>query len=131
MNNLEELQYLLSMFAVFHDSIMGAFGGFISYLFDYIKAGKAKDKGKRVTFVFRWSSLLTMTLMGAFVAGALGTMLNSGAFARDVFVAFSGLCAYQIIYIADSKFPAYIMNLMLNRGNSGGSSCENKDNNKK
>ena len=100
---------------VLHDARLGAIGGFIAYMFDYIKAVRAIDSGVEVSFVFRWSSLFILVIMGAFVAHLVGTVIGSETYARDIVIALSGMTAYNIIFLADSRFAEVIMNKFLGK----------------
>ncbi len=94
------------------DVILGMAGGTIAYLFDYSKAKREGDE----TFVFLVSSMIINMMLGAFVAYMFGSSLPSDMEYRDAIIGLSGLTAYNIILLAESKFASWIIEKITNKG---------------
>ena len=87
------------------DIMLGMAGGMIAYLFDYSKAKREGD----VEFKFMVSSMVINMLLGAFVAYIVGSTLSSDIAYRDAIIGLSGVTAYNIIFLAESKFAKWVI----------------------
>ncbi len=87
------------------DILLGVVGGLVAYLFDYTKAKRNGDD----EFVFQFTSMLVNIVLGAFVAYIVGTTLDTDIRYRDAIIGLSGVTAYNIIYLAESKFAEWII----------------------
>jgi len=95
---------LFTYIVLFKDIVLGALGGMIVYLFDYSKA-----KRMNIPFTFMFSSMIVNMALGAFVAYIVGTVIPMGTYARDAMVGLSGVTAYNILMLAESRFAGLIM----------------------
>lgn len=103
MINPENLKSFFFLIDLIRDILLGAVGGFASYLFD-IK--KARDKGEPVNF-----SLVTLAInvfLGCFVGYLVGTLLEPKIMGRDAIVSFSGFTAFGILVFIQSKFAEWL-----------------------
>ncbi len=101
----EDIVTITNILIAFKDIILGVAGGAVAYLFDYIKS----RRNDQVGFPFMPSSMLINMLLGAFVAYTVGTLLPLDITGRDAMVGFSGLTAYNILLVAESKFAEWII----------------------
>lgn len=93
------------------DIVLGMTGGMIAYLFDYSKARRTGDE----SFQFMVSSMLINMALGAFVAYTVGTMLPADISYRDAIIGFSGVTAYNILLLAESKFAEWLISKLTNK----------------
>ena len=107
----ESISIYLKVLEATKDVALGAIGGLIAYLVDYITAQKKKDKGEEIVFVFRFTSLFINMALGAFVAYIVGGLLDEdfGRY-RDALIGLSGVSAYQILILSEHKFATFIVN---------------------
>jgi uncharacterized membrane protein YuzA (DUF378 family) len=109
-NNQETINILQQLLTNSKDIILGALGGLVAYLLDYITAQRKKDNGENVMFVFRYTSLFINMILGAFVAHIVGSALSEDfSRYRDAIIGLSGVTAYQILILAESRFAKYIV----------------------
>jgi len=90
------------------DLLLGLSGGAVSYIFDYSKAKRSGD----IEFKFRLSSLFVNMTLGAFVGYSMGNLLENDMHGRDALVAFSGVAAFNILLIAESRLAGIIFDLV-------------------
>ena len=96
---------VVAVVIVVKDVLLGMAGGAIAYLFDY---SRAKREGN-VQFTFMFSSMIINVLLGAFVAYVVGSMIPLDTYGRDAMVGLSGVTAYNIILLAESKFASWLV----------------------
>jgi len=94
------------------DIVLGLAGGMVAYLFDYSRASREGD----TQFVFRFSSMIINMLLGAFVAYTVGTLLPTDISYRDAVIGFSGVTAYNILLIAESRFANWVIDKIMGKG---------------
>ena len=113
----ESIGIYMKIFDSLKDILIGAIGGMIGYLLDYITAQKKKDNGEKVIFIFRYTSLFINMILGAFVAHIVGDILNEdfGDY-RNAIIGLSGVTSYQILILAESKFVNYIVDKVIKKG---------------
>lgn len=87
------------------DVVLGFVGGAVAYLFDYTRAKRNGNK----EFKFVFTSMLINMCLGAFVAYSVGSFISSDTTGRDAIVGFSGVTAYNIILLAESRFAQWII----------------------
>lgn len=104
MLNPDNLKGAIVILEMLRDVLLGAIGGFIAYLFDYQRAKKDGD----TKFIFKFSSLTINMALGAFVAHLVGTLIPLDTFGRDAIIGLSGVTAYNILLLAESKFAAWL-----------------------
>ena len=93
------------------DVILGALGGVVAYLFDYSKASRCNTP-----FKFLLSSMIINMMLGAFVAYLTGSLFDSDFKYRDAMVGLSGVTAYNILLLAESKFAEALINRFMKGG---------------
>lgn len=96
--------------SVFWDVFLGAFGGFISYLFNYKKENDANK------IEFSVGSMLIYIFLGIFIGYLTGTLLEPKTYGRDALVALGGFSAFSILVVADSRFTQWIIDRFNKRG---------------
>lgn len=89
------------------DVMLGACGGIVAYLFDYSKASRDGD----ATFVFKFSALMINMVLGMFVAYSVGTFIPLDVIGRDAYIGGSGVFAYSILLVAESKAAIYLFEM--------------------
>lgn len=104
LNNPENAM-LIKLLLSLKDILLGFVGGAVAYLFDYMKARKNGD----TEFKFMFTSMLINMCLGAFVAYSVGSFVPMETTGRDAIIGFSGVTAYNIILIAESRFAQWIM----------------------
>jgi len=97
-------------FGSIKDILLGMSGGAIAYLFDYSRAKRSGDD----KFKFLLSSMLINIALGAFVAYIVGSGLPIDLVYRDAIIGFSGVTAYNIILLAESRFAEWLINKIQN-----------------
>lgn len=90
------------------DLLLGLAGGAISYVFDYSKAKRGGD----LEFNFMISSLLVNMVLGAFVGYSVGSIIEDDMHGRDAIVAFSGVAAFNILLVAESRLAGFLLELI-------------------
>ncbi len=103
-NNPNEMSTFLKIIISAKDILLGLIGGFVVYLFDY---SKAKREG--AIFVFKWTSLSINMILGGYVGYVVGTLLVGDMWYRDALISLSGVSAYQILLIAQSRFANTVL----------------------
>ena len=96
---------IFTALASIKDILLGMAGGVVAYLFDYSKA--KRDGDERFTFLF--SSMLINVALGAFVAYTVGSVIPMDITYRDAVIGFSGVTAFQIILLAESRFAEWVI----------------------
>lgn len=99
------IQDFLYLASSLKDVLLGMAGGLVAYLFDYSRARRNGDKD----FVFMFSSMFINIILGAFVAYVVGTLIPTDVVYRDAMIGFSGVTAFQIILLAESRFASWII----------------------
>jgi len=87
------------------DILLGIAGGMVAYLFDYSKAKRNGDD----EFKFLISSMFVNMCLGAFVAYTIGSTIPPDVGFRDAIVGLSGVTAYNILLVAESKFAKWVI----------------------
>lgn len=113
----ESISVYIKLWDAIKDLAIGAIGGMVGYLLDYITAQRKRDNGEKVVFVFRYTSLFINMILGAFVAHIVGDVLNEdfGDY-RNAIIGLSGVTSYQILIVAESKFANYIVDKVIKKG---------------
>ncbi len=93
------------------DVLLGAIGGVVAYLLDYSKAKREGDN----SFTFMMGSMLVNMALGAFVAYIIGSMLDSAFQFRDAIIGLSGVTAYNLLLLAESKFAEVLIERILSK----------------
>lgn len=104
MFNPDDVKGFFLSFNTIKDFCLGAIGGLCAYFLEYKKA--VKDK---VPFAFSFWIILVNVSLGIFVGYLTGTMIEYDTYGRDVIIAMSGLSAYNILILAESKAATYII----------------------
>jgi len=106
MSNID-INVIYKILVAAKDVSLGLSGGAVAYMFDYMRARRAGDD-----FAFRLSSMIVLMLLGAFVAYLVGSVLDNGTYGRDAIIGLSGVTAYNIIGLAESKFAEWVLDKM-------------------
>jgi len=96
---------LLTALSGIKDIVLGMAGGIAAYLFDYSKAKREGD----ADFRFLVSSMLINMALGAFVAYIIGSVISEDVTYRNAIIALSGVTAFQIILLAESRFAEWVI----------------------
>ncbi len=104
LNNNDLILLLTNLWSIFKDFLLGMLGGMIAYIYSYKKHTEA---GNNVTFSI--GNLIINMVLGSFVAYSIGTIIPLGVTGRDAIIGFSGVFAYNILNIAESKFAEWIV----------------------
>jgi uncharacterized membrane protein len=112
----ESISIYIKVWDALKDILLGATGGMVGYLLDYITAQRRIDNGEKVIFIFRYTSLFINMILGAFVAHIVGDILNEdfGDY-RNAIIGLSGVTSYQILILAESKFANYIVDKVIKK----------------
>lgn len=104
MFNPDDVKGLFLGFNALKDFLLGAIGGLCAYFLEYKKA--IKDK---VPFAFSFGAILINASLGIFVAYLTGTLIEQNTYGRDAIVGMSGLTAYNILILAESRFAEWVI----------------------
>lgn len=112
----ESVGWYVQLINVGKDVVLGAVGGLIAYLMDYMAVQRRRDSGEKVVFVFRYTSLFINMILGAFVAHIVGGVLaeDFGGY-RDAVIGLSGVAAYQILELAKSRFAGWLIDKIVKK----------------
>ena len=100
--NVDVMVVLLSV----KDIILGTMGGMVAYLFDYSRAKRDSEKKE---FPFMMSSMIINMALGAFISYIVGSVIPIDTVGRDAIVGLSGVTAYNILLIAESRFATWVV----------------------
>jgi len=84
--------------------LLAGSGGVVAYLYDYTRMSKVNEE-------HRWSNkaLVINTILGAFVGYVIGSLIPLEVYYRDAIIAFSGVSAFTILGIVESRFATMII----------------------
>ena len=100
----ETVELVLNIVKAGKEIILAGTGGVVAYLYDYTRIVKTNDMHK-------WSNkaLFINTIIGAFVGYVVGSLVPMEVTYRDAIIAFSGVSAFTIIGIVESRFAVFII----------------------
>ena len=100
----EKIELVLNLAKAGKEIILAGTGGVVAYLYDYTRMSKANEEHK-------WSNkaLFINTILGAFVGYTVGSVIPMDVTYRDAIIAFSGVSAFTIIGIVESRFAIFII----------------------
>ena len=100
----ETIELIINVAKAGKEIILAGTGGVVAYLYDYTRMSKADE-------TYRWSNkaLVINTILGAFVGYVIGSLIPLEVNYRDAIIAFSGVSAFTIIGIVESRFAVYII----------------------
>lgn len=100
-NNVETI---LNILKACKEVLLAGTGGIVAYLYDYTKISKSNLDHK-------WSNkaFVINTVLGAFVGYVIGSLIPMDVTYRDAIIAFSGVSAFTIIGIIESRFAVWLI----------------------
>ena len=100
----ETIDILMNIAKASKEVLLAGTGGIVAYLYDYTRLSKADA-------AYRWSNkaLIINMILGAFVGYVVGSLIPLTVGYRDAIVALSGVSAFTIIGIIESRFAAYLI----------------------
>jgi len=100
----ETLEIIVSIFKACKEVILAGSGGVVAYLYDYTRLSKSNSE-------HRWSNkaMAINTVLGAFVGYVVGSLIPIDVTHRDAIIAFSGVSAFTIIGIIESRFAVWLI----------------------
>ena len=100
----ETLEIAMSLFKASKEVILAGMGGVVAYLYDYTRLSKIDE-------TYRWSNkaLTINMILGAFVGYSVGSLIPSDVSYRDAIIAFSGVSAFTIVGIIESRFATWLI----------------------
>ena len=100
----ETIELIINVAKAGKEIILAGTGGVVAYLYDYTRVSRTNDEHK-------WSNkaLFINTILGAFVGYVIGSLIPIDVTYRDAIIAFSGVSAFTIIGIVESRFAVYII----------------------
>ena len=100
----ETVELVLNIVKAGKEIILAGTGGVVAYLYDYTRISK-------IDGAHRWSNkaLFINTILGAFVGYVVGSLIPVDVTYRDAIIAFSGVSAFTIIGIVESRFAVFII----------------------
>lgn len=100
----ETIELIINIAKAGKEVILAGAGGTVAYLYDYTKTSKTNEMHK-------WSNkaLFINTILGAFVGYVVGSLIPIDVTYRDAIIAFSGVSAFTIIGIIESRFAVWII----------------------
>ena len=111
----ETIDIALSVFKASKEILLAGSGGVVAYLYDYTRISKEDD-------TYRWSNkaMVINMVLGAFVGYVIGSLIPVDVTYRDAIIAFSGVSAFTIIGIIESRFAQFIIERLTGRGIDNG-----------
>ena len=100
----ETIELVLNLAKAGKEIILAGTGGVVAYLYDYTRMSKTNEEHK-------WSNkaLFINTILGAFVGYTVGSVIPMDVTYRDAIIAFSGVSAFTIIGVIESRFAVFII----------------------
>lgn len=100
----ETIELVLNLAKAGKEIILAGTGGVVAYLYDYTRMSKTNEEHK-------WSNkaLFINTILGAFVGYTVGSVIPMDVTYRDAIIAFSGVSAFTIIGVIESRFTVFII----------------------
>ena len=100
----ETLEIAINIFKACKEVLLAGTGGVVAYLYDYARMSK-------VNAAHRWSNkaMTINTIIGAFVGYVVGSLIPIDVTYRDAIIAFSGVSAFTIIGIIESRFAVWLI----------------------
>ena len=100
----ETVELVLNILKAGKEIILAGTGGVVAYLYDYTRISRTNNE-------HRWSNkaLFINTILGAFVGYVVGSLIPIDVTYRDAIIAFSGVSAFTIIGIIESRFAVWII----------------------
>jgi hypothetical protein len=92
MNNIPPETFMLQIFHMFKDVLLGMIGGLIAYLLKY-----SREKEKNDSYIFSWISLFINMILGGYVSYLFGTLIDSQCQYKDFIVGSVGVASYPIL----------------------------------
>ena len=113
----ETLDIIVSVFKASKEILLAGSGGIVAYLYDYTRISKEDD-------TYRWSNkaMVINMVLGAFVGYVVGSLIPMDVGYRDAIIAFSGVSAFTIIGIVESRFAQFIIERLTGKGINNGKS---------
>lgn len=93
-------------------------GGIVAYMYDYTRLSKENSE-------YKWSykAMFINMFIGSFVGYTIGSFIPLEYVYRDGIIGFSGVSAYTIIGIVESRFATWIVDKV-----TGGAGKDGKEN---
>ena len=106
----ETVELIFSIAKAFKEILLAGAGGIVAYLYDYARMSKANE-------AHRWSNkaFAINTFLGAFVGYVIGSVIPLDVGFRDAIIAFSGVSAFTILGIVESRFATLIIEKLTGR----------------
>lgn len=106
----ETLDVIISVFKACKEVLLAGSGGVVAYLYDYTKLSKANEN-------YKWSNkaLIINSLLGAFVGYTIGSLIPLDVTYRDAIIAFSGVSAFTIVGMIESRFAVWMIERVTGR----------------
>lgn len=106
----ETLDISISVFKACKEVLLAGSGGVVAYLYDYTKLSKANEN-------YKWSNkaLIINSLLGAFVGYTIGSLIPLDVTYRDAIIAFSGVSAFTIVGMIESRFAVWMIERVTGR----------------
>ena len=106
----ETLDIVINVFKACKEILLAGAGGVIAYLYDYTRISKTDTE-------HRWSNkaMVINMVLGAFVGYVIGSLIPIDVTYRDAIIAFSGVSAFTIIGIVESRFAVWLIERVTGR----------------
>ena len=100
----ETVELVIDILKAGKEIILAGAGGVVAYLYDYTRMSKTNATHK-------WSNkaLFINTVLGAFVGYVVGSLIPMEVTYRDAIIAFSGVSAFTIIGVVESRFAIWLI----------------------
>ena len=104
MSSNDNVDIVLSVLKACKEVLLAGTGGVVAYLYDYTRISKTNVE-------HRWSNkaLVINTVLGAFVGYVVGSLIPIDVTYRDAIIAFSGVSAFTIIGVIESRFAVWLI----------------------
>ena len=100
----ETLELTINILKACKEILLAGTGGVVAYLYDYTRISKIDSE-------HRWSnkSMVINMVLGAFVGYTIGSLIPIDVIYRDAIIAFSGVSAFTIVGIIESRFAVWLI----------------------
>jgi len=101
------IELVTNLFKAMKEILFAGAGGVVAYMYDYTRMSKENSE-------YKWSNkaMLINMFIGSFVGYTIGSFIPVDYAYRDGIIGFSGVSAYTIIGIVESRFATWIVGKM-------------------
>ena len=110
-NHNEYVDTIISLFKAIRELLFAGAGGCVAYMYDYTTLSKSNSEHK-----WSWKTFFINMFISSFVGYTIGSFIPIDYAYRDGIIGFSGVSAYTIIGLVESKFASFVVDKLTGGG---------------